>query len=136
MIRIFYPSIDLNAKPSFSVAKKKPLQHLYTIGDYILPCIRKVRNSGVLLDSELSFSKHIDLTTSKCKRLAGFIKRNSVNYKKLETKKLLFFALVRSILEFGAIIWDSHDKGKIEKIEKIQKTFLKYLNHELFTYYP
>ena len=52
------------------------------------------------------------------------------------TIKIIYSAFARSILEYSSVVWDPTTQVSINKIEKIQKSFLKYLFFRAFSYYP
>ena len=54
----------------------------------------------------------------------------------METLKILYYAFVRSHLEFGSLVWNPTSKTLSGKIDTIQKRFLRYLHYKLFEYYP
>jgi len=47
-------------------------------------------------------------------------------FKDLDSLKLLYCALVRSILEYGSPIWSPYTKSNIEIIEGVQNRFLSF----------
>lgn len=63
--------------------------------------------------------------------MLGFNNRNTVNFKNINALKLLFFALVRSHLEFGSIVWSPSYINFINTIENVQLKFLKLLYYKL-----
>ena len=66
----------------------------------------------------------------------GFILRNTKNFRQIRTFKILYFALMRSHLEFGMLIWNPFTQRQIEAIEAVQRHFLKHLFYRVYNYYP
>lgn len=118
--------------------KMKPLKFNYNI--YSLPLIetKQVRDLGILLDSKLTFTDHIDNVVSKAFRNLGFILRVSRPFTDIHCLKVLYYTYVRSVLEYCCSIWNPQYLTYIKNIEKIQKKFLKHLSyrdHRAFTDY-
>ena len=63
--------------------------------------------------------------------MLGFVKRHSSDFKNLDSLKLLYCALVRSILEYGSPIWSPYTNSNIEIIEGVQKRFLRFAAYKL-----
>lgn len=114
----------------------KPIHFNYNIDDQSLARKDSMRDLGVLFDSKLSFREHINQLTSNCFRLLGFIFRNTGDFSKEHTFKILFNSLVRSRLEYSATVWSPFYQLHIESLEKIQRRFLKYLSFKLDGSYP
>lgn len=55
----------------------------------------------------------------------------SLSGKRSVLLKLLYFALVRSILEYGSTIWNPYSKTDIDIIERVQNRFLKFVAFKL-----
>ncbi|GBO38095.1 hypothetical protein AVEN_145958-1 [Araneus ventricosus] len=64
---------------------------------------------------------------SKAYRRLGILKRKTRELFNELALKVLYYALVRSNLEYYSIIWDPNYRNKIEIIERIQTNFLRYL---------
>jgi hypothetical protein len=109
----------------------------YSINNEILHRVNEFRDLGLVLDPALSFNQHVTLMVNKAYRNLGFIIRQSRNFKSIATLKLLYFTLVRSILEFASVIWNPHFSNNIHLVEKVQKKFLRFLYFKVtghFTY--
>jgi len=65
-----------------------------------------VNDLGITLDRELTFHDHIEKSCCKALKTLGFIKRVSLEFDLILPLKALFCTLVRSILEYGVVIWD------------------------------
>lgn len=71
------------------------------------------RDLGVIVDSELKFSKHVETQVNKANKILGLIRR-SYEFLDCDTMKLLFIALVRPHLEFANCVWSPRfEKDKL-----------------------
>ncbi|XP_063901619.1 uncharacterized protein LOC135121243, partial [Zophobas morio] len=81
-------------------------------------------------------NQHINTLTSDAVKLLGFIIRNSSSINNEAIIKLLYYSLVRSKLEYAAIVWYPHYTKYIHDIENVQRRFLKYLHFKINRTYP
>lgn len=51
----------------------------------------------------LSFNQHFDITVARALKFLGFIKRNLKHFTSVHCLRLLYFTLVRSILEYRVV---------------------------------
>ena len=79
---------------------------------------------GVIVDKDLTFTKHITSKVNKANRLVGLIRR-SFSYLDKDSMRTLFTAIVRPHLEFGNVAWSPHHKKYINMIEKVQRRATK-----------
>jgi hypothetical protein len=90
--------------------------------------VESVIDLGITFDNKLSFVPHINVDiTFQALQALGFIIRFSTHFRNIDTLKLLYRAYVRSKLEYGSIIWDPSYQRYVDKIETIQRRFLKFL---------
>jgi len=71
------------------------------------------------MDRKITFKSHITQLIGKAKRGVTFIIRNSSHFKDIKTFLILYFALIRSNLEFGLLIWDPHSITLSNSLESI-----------------
>ncbi len=107
--------------------KQCPIIYEYKIDNTIINSVSVIKDLGVLLDEQMSFNSHIDYITSKSLRILGFIKRITVGFGNTYAIRLLYFSLVRSILEFSATVWCPYYLNQINSLERVQHKFIKYL---------
>ena len=124
---------------SFTISlKKKPILNTYKIQNDALERVSSIRDLGVWLDSKLTFAEHVDKIASRANRMLGVMIRSlqtghplgRVRERfKLKPEPILaaYFSNVRSILEFGCIIWGGAAKTHLERLERIQHKFLIWL---------
>lgn len=82
-------------------------QHTYNIHNYSLLRVNKSCDLGIIIESDLSFNRHIQHIISKSCSLLGFITRNCKKISKtvIGTLKIIFMSLVRSKLEYNSAVW-------------------------------
>ena len=78
----------------------------------------------MLFDSKLTFVKHIQTVVASVKGALGFVKRTPKNKFTIASAKMLYYALVRSKLEFASVVWQPFHDIYIRKIESVQKDFV------------
>lgn len=122
--------LDLNVSKCFIVSfSRKKTSHIadYLIRDQCLARMFSSRDLGVVFDSKIIFDQHIDSIVGKASRALGFVMRSSKPFKCMKTVKLLYCAYVRSHLEYASQIWNPRYNVYINRIERIQKKFTRYL---------
>ena len=108
----------------------------YTVGGTVLTPQSEVKDLGVVFDSKLSFDNHISSITSDAYRILGFVIRSSHSFRNLNTMILIYNAFVRSKLEYASTVWHRHVGSHGDKLEKVQKKFLRYLHYRKYGIYP
>ena len=103
----------------------------YTMHDnqgncYNLPSAASERSLGVTFDTDLKFSEHIDIITSRAYRALFTIKRTMTNRDSF-TIMLLYKTLVRPILEYAQVIWQPRLLQDIHKLERVQRLATKLI---------
>jgi len=96
----------------------------------------EVRDLGVIIDSRLEFTAHLNKVISKAKMMLGFIVRQARTLYNPETLRVLYCAFVRPHLEYAAPIWFQNSTKFTAPLEKIQKHFLRLFFYKHFQYYP
>lgn len=116
--------------------KMNSIEFSYTFNNTELIRSQTTKDLGILFDSKLDFIEHINASTNSALKSLGFIIRNCKKFSNVEALKTLYYSLVRSKLEYGAIIWDPIYNIHSQSLEKIQRKFLKYLVFKTDNYYP
>lgn len=119
--------INLNKCKHIRFTRKTRPTGLYFIGDYKLEVVNVFLDLGILFDTKLSFTEHINMCTNKARGVFGFIKRWSKEFSDSSITKQLYIALVRPIIEYGSIIWDPYYNLHSDRIESVQKQFLLFI---------
>lgn len=69
---------------------------------------------------------YIEFVTAKVYSMLGFIKRIRYKFRDVRALKSIYYAHVRSHLEYGSIVWQPHCTNRMNELESIQKKFLMY----------
>ncbi|GBM10011.1 putative RNA-directed DNA polymerase from transposon BS [Araneus ventricosus] len=93
--------------------KVQPLNHVYKINNLVLSRSNTVTDLGIIFDSKLDFSQHIDTMVSKTYHRLGFLKRRTREFSSELTLKVLYCAHIRPKLEYCSIIWNPNYRNKI-----------------------
>ena len=93
-----------------------------------------IRDLGVLLDSKLTFGPHVDRVVRCANRALGTYLRSvqtsrAVRGKRFRPAPLItaFNAHVRSIMEFGSVVWAGASKTHVQRLERVQHKMLMWL---------
>lgn len=62
---------------------------------------------------------------NKSYKMLGFINRNTNDLKNITYQKNLYYSLMRSVLEFGPLIWSSDYSTYKTDLDNVQLNFLK-----------
>ena len=93
--------------------------------------ISTFRDLGVTFNSSLGFEEHITEITNSALKLLGFITRNTKHFRNIFALKNLFCSIVRSRLEYASPIWSPYYKTYIQRLERVQRKFLRYIAFKL-----
>lgn len=124
----------LNIKKCFIVSfsnKRRKTEFLYKLDGHILERKTIIRDLGVTFDDKLTFRQHIDDISKKAYQLIGFISRSTKGFRKLQSYLSLYNTIVRSVVEYGCIIWSPSYAINSSKLEAVQKKFLKILSFRM-----
>ena len=93
---------------------------------HTLETVREEKDLGVVIDSQLTFSKHISLKVNKANSIMGLIRR-TFRHLDEQTFRGLFKALVRPHLEYAGTVWNPATKKDITALENVQRRATKLM---------
>lgn len=106
--------------------KKDPIIFNYTINGEPIKRVEENMDLGVLFDKGLTFKSHHEYMTNRAITTSKFVKRQSQFFDN-GTIKIIYQLLVRSILEFSALIWSPNYMVHRNTIESVQKQMVLFL---------
>lgn len=129
--------LDLNVTKCHSITftrKPKITKFIYTLKNQELKVVEEVRDLGITHDSKLTYDKHIDKIVKKANKSMGFIIRSCTQFSSVKLIKTLFCSYVRSTLEYCSQIWNPQYYIHINRLESIQRKFMRHLQYKCNTY--
>ena len=84
-----------SVKPCVFPERKRPFK----------PTTVSMKDLGVIVSKDLSWSRHIESIVSQANKISGLIKRICKDVKNVQTRRTLHCALVRSKLEYASNVW-------------------------------
>jgi hypothetical protein len=89
------------------------------IGNSFILRTNSIKDLGVHIDCKLHFHRHVDFLSLHALKLIGLIRTVIFSFSTLDSLLMLYFALVRSKLEYASVAWNSvmiTDSNKLERI--------------------
>ena len=118
-----------NAKKCYTLSINKSSTRLYQLNNHILQEVSDNPYLGLQISNDLKWSIHINNVCKKANATLGFLRRNLRNVPE-NCRKTAYIALVRSVMEYGATIWNPYLKGDIDKLEKIQNRAIRFIKRD------
>jgi Reverse transcriptase (RNA-dependent DNA polymerase)/Endonuclease-reverse transcriptase len=115
---------------TFTNKRKNVVSFEYMIGSDKLTRVCAIKDLGVIVSSDFSYSKHIDSIKPKAYRLLGLLRRNCLPEFKKATNRALYISLVRPQVEYASVIWNPHHITKVQGIERVQMRFIKLMGEQ------
>ena len=111
-----------NAKKCYIMSINNRSTHFYSLNNHILKQAEENPYLGLALTENLKWSPHITKITKKANSTIGFLRRNLKSCPQ-DCRKSAYISLVRSVLDYGSIIWDPYLSRGIEKSSETISSF-------------
>lgn len=99
----------------------------YTLNSINIEPVSSFKYLGVHLTSNLSWKTHIDPIVADTYRTLGFLRR-SLRHANKDTKLIAYTSIVRSKVEYSAIIWDPYQSYLTKKLESLQNKSARFIS--------
>lgn len=124
--------LDLSPSKSsivlFSRKKKIPVLNIF-VGENKIPVKDSVKFLGLVLDNKLSGNLHCEIIVNKCERYLNILRCLSGVWWGAHpyNLRLLYNAIIRSILDYGSFLLIPTNKSNIRKLDLIQSKSLRII---------
>ena len=112
---------------------RRPFNSTYTMHGQVLDFVNIARFLGVDTASDLSFSQHVNRTTSNASKSLGYLKRN-IKTKHSGIREAAYKTIVRPQLEYASPVWSPYTKKDINKVEMVQRRAVRWTLNRYSTY--
>lgn len=102
-----------------------PFRFNFKIGNHTLRAVKSNLDLGVMFDTSLSFTQHIDYIVPKAYKVLGFLRRNCSDFADPITLKIIYSSFVRSKLEYASVIGCPYIKIHVARVEKVPEKVYK-----------
>ena len=109
-----------------TICRGKKKDHMYELCNTFLKGVTQEKYLGVLISDNLSWTPHIQKVSTAANQKLGFLKRNLKGSPK-DLKKLAYITTVRTSLEYASVIWDPHQQGHKQMLEKTQRKAARWI---------
>ena len=84
---------------------------------------------GVTIEDDLSWTKHINITTRKANQTFGFLKR-FIRVHNKALKSVAYKTHVRLQLEYTSTVWYSYTTTDVNKVEAVQRRAARWATRD------
>lgn len=106
--------------------RNKPILSAYNMLGVTIVRVNHIKDFAVILDSQLTYHQHVSYTVDKASKALGFIFRVAKNFSDIHCLRSLYCFLVRCILEYCCAVWSPTYCNGVERIESVQRHFLRF----------
>lgn len=100
--------------------KRDKIRSKYYISNKELKNVQDYKDLGVIVKTNLKWSKHIESIVNKANKTLGLITR-TLGGRNKDIFPMLYKSLVRPVLEYACSVWDPHLVKDIKMVEAVQR---------------
>ncbi len=105
---------------------RQPLTGMYQLCGHVLEEIADAKYLGVTISNDLRWEQHILAISQRASNTLSFLQRNLQCCPK-KLKETAYIALIHSVLEYAAVVWDPYLKKDINHLESIQNRSARFV---------
>ena len=130
-------SLNVSKCSVISFGRKHSALHFgYSLSGVQLERVSIIKDLGVLIDTKLTFKDHVAYVVSKASSQLGFLFRFAKKFKDAYCMKALYCSIVRPILEYSSVVWSPYYQNETQRIEAIQRKFIRFALRHLRWAHP
>jgi len=106
--------------------QKDPPQHFYSFSICVLSHVSDTKYLSITVSNDLQWERYITTSYAKASHMIGFLRRNLSRCPR-QLCELAYFTLVRSRVEYGAVVWDPYLSNDIQAVEAVQNKTVRFV---------
>ena len=106
--------------------KIRPIVFEYSYHNTVIPRVTSTRDLGVIFDQTLSFNSHTNQLIKESLQVYALVRRFGRELDDPHAILAIYTGLVRSKLDFASVVWRPQYSGQIQRLEGIQKKFVRF----------
>ena len=114
---------------TMTIGMKNPPHHIYNFCGEALESVDSHPYLGVLFNNTLTWGDHVLETCKKAQRVLGLLRRNLWGCSQ-EIKVRAYSTLVKPVLEYASVVWDSKNQTNASRLERVQKQAARFCTSE------
>ncbi|KAI8488562.1 hypothetical protein Bbelb_335910 [Branchiostoma belcheri] len=109
---------------------KNPFTWMYEMCGEFIHQTEQAKYLGITISNDLKWSTHISTAVTRANHTLHFLSRN-LRYCPRQVRETAYFSLVRSTIEYGAVIWDPYLRKDIDTLEMVNRRAARFVtsNH-------
>ena len=107
--------------------KRNMVQYPYRLNDSPLRLVNNVNDLGIQVTSTLDWNDHVYKICKKANKMLGLLRRCTLAFQKLETRRLLYITIVRTNFSYARQLWSPQKVELIQEMEKVQRRASKFI---------
>jgi hypothetical protein len=115
-----------NAKKCYVLRMRQKTTYTYVLDSELLKVVSNNPYLGIIISDDLKWHDHVTHVAKKANTTLGFIRRN-LRHCPRHCRRTAYIALVRSIMDYGAVVWDPYHQSDINKLERIQHRAARFI---------
>ena len=125
-------SLNLNKcfHMNFSLKRSRNITFNYFINDVIIETVKDIKDLGVFYTYNMNFNLHITEIVKKSFCMLGFVRRVMKPFSDPKVLLTLYNSYIRSRLDYCSPVWSPSAQNLIDKIERVQKRFVKFVSFQ------
>lgn len=112
--------------------KEKYVEYSYNIHGHTLGVVDSTKYLEFNIHLSLKWTQHINHITMRANSTSAFMRR-TIHQRPRKTKALCYMTLVRPLLEYASVIWDSHTAENINELEMVQRKAARMVMNDIRT---
>jgi hypothetical protein len=118
-----------NASKCYVLPTKDTFSFFYRLNGEILAHVEQNPYLGIQISADLKWGVHIGNMCKKAGSTLGFLRRNLGSCPP-KCRRMAYISLLRSKLEYGAVVWDPYLQQDIDRIERIQRQAARFITRD------